>query len=53
MADPKSNNGPQAHEPRPDPVALTQNSDPSKNASTGVDYEPHPPGEITNLQTSN
>lgn len=38
MADPR------AHEPNPDPVALTQNSDPSKNASSGVDYEPHPPG---------
>ena len=30
------------HEPRPDPQQLTFNPDPSKNASTDVDYEPHP-----------
>ena len=30
------------YEPRPDPQALTSNPDASKNASTGVDYEPHP-----------
>ena|ERR1700712_781903 len=29
-------------EPRPDAQALTGNPDPSKNSSTGVDYEPHP-----------
>jgi hypothetical protein len=29
-------------EKRPDPIALTQNPDPSKNTSSGVDYEPHP-----------
>jgi hypothetical protein len=34
------------YEIRPDPVALTQNSDPSQNASTGVDYEPHPENSI-------
>lgn len=33
---------PQDHEIRPDPQALTGHSDPSKNASSGVDYEPHP-----------
>lgn len=50
MADPKNpsnskaHDDPKTHEPRPDPVALTQNSDSSKNASSGVDYEPHPPG---------
>jgi hypothetical protein len=33
---------PQAQEPRPDPIALTSNSDPSQNASSGVDYTPHP-----------
>lgn len=27
---------------RPDPIALTQNPDPSKNRSSGVDYEPYP-----------
>ena len=33
------------YEIRPDPVALTQNrDDPSQNTSSGVDYEPHPPG---------
>jgi hypothetical protein len=29
-------------EKRPDPVALTQNPDPSQNSSSGVDYEPYP-----------
>ena len=37
---------PQSYEIRPDPQQLTQNSDPSKNASTGVDYEPHPESSI-------
>ena len=36
----------QNHEPRPDPQTLTSNPDPSKNASTGVDYEPHPSQSI-------
>ncbi|KAF2451691.1 hypothetical protein P171DRAFT_347717 [Karstenula rhodostoma CBS 690.94] len=35
-----------SYEIRPDPIALTQNSDPSKNASSGVDYEPHPEDSI-------
>jgi hypothetical protein len=30
------------YEKRPDPVSLTQNPDPSKNSSSGVDYEPYP-----------
>jgi hypothetical protein len=34
------------YEIRPDPVALTQNSDASQNAPTGVDYEPHPENSI-------
>lgn len=34
------------YEKRPDPVALTQNADPSQNSSTGVDYEPHPEKSI-------
>ena len=34
------------YEIRPDPVALTQNSDASQNSSTGVDYEPHPENSI-------
>jgi hypothetical protein len=33
-------------EKRPDPVALTQNPDPSKNSSSGVDYEPYPEKSI-------
>jgi hypothetical protein len=33
-------------EKRPDPVALTQNADPSQNSSSGVDYEPHPEKSI-------
>ena len=37
-------NEPRSYEPRPDPVALTHNKDESKNASTGVDYEPRGPG---------
>ena len=36
----------QHHEPRPDPQSLTSNSDASQNASTGVDYEPHPDQSI-------
>jgi hypothetical protein len=38
---------PQSYEIRPDPQALTGNKeDPSQNASTGVDYEPHPEKSI-------
>ncbi|KAG9587307.1 hypothetical protein KCU77_g7818, partial [Aureobasidium melanogenum] len=38
---------PQTYEIRPDPQALTGNKeDPSQNASTGVDYEPHPEKSI-------
>lgn len=33
-------------EKRPDPKALTQNSDPSQNTSAGIDYEPHPENSI-------
>lgn len=33
-------------EKRPDPIALTQNPDPSKNSSSGVDYEPYPEKSI-------
>lgn len=36
----------QQYEPRPDPQKLTGNADPSHNASTGVDYEPHPEKSI-------
>ena len=35
------------YEIRPDPQALTQNyDDPSQNAKTGIDYEPHPEKSI-------
>lgn len=35
------------YEIRPDPVALTHNNkDPSQNASSGVDYEPHPEDSV-------
>ncbi|CAD0092257.1 unnamed protein product [Aureobasidium vineae] len=38
---------PQSYEIRPNPQALTANKeDPSQNASTGVDYEPHPEKSI-------
>lgn len=37
---------PQDYEIRPDPQAVTGNSDPSQNSSTGVDYEPHPERSI-------
>ncbi|KAI5241095.1 hypothetical protein E4T42_08105 [Aureobasidium subglaciale] len=38
---------PQTYEIKPDPQALTGNKeDPSQNASTGVDYEPHPEKSI-------
>lgn len=38
---------PQSYEIRPDPVQLTHNNEnPSNNASTGVDYEPHPEKSI-------
>ncbi|KAF1346025.1 hypothetical protein BDV97DRAFT_33929 [Delphinella strobiligena] len=43
MPDPKV---PQSYEIRPDPQGLTQNPDSGKNASTGVDYEPHPEKSI-------
>jgi hypothetical protein len=44
MPDP---NMPQSYEIRPDPQELTHNKeDASKNASTGVDYEPHPEKSI-------
>lgn len=35
-----------AYEIRPDPIALTQNPDSSKNSSSGVDYEPYPDQSI-------
>ena len=34
------------YEKRPDPQELTSNPDPSKNSSSGVDYEPHPEESI-------
>lgn len=37
---------PANYEIRPDPQALTANKDPSQNASTGVDYEPHPENSL-------
>lgn len=37
---------PQDYEIRPDPQGLTKNEDPSQNASTDVDYEPHPEKSI-------
>jgi hypothetical protein len=37
---------PKQYEIRPDPQALTTNGDKSKNAPTGVDYEPHPESSI-------
>jgi len=43
MPDPSQ---PQTYEIRPDPQSLTQNADPAKNSSTGVDYEPHPESSI-------
>jgi len=43
MPDPSQ---PQTYEIRPDPQSLTQNTDPEKNSSTGVDYEPHPESSI-------
>ena len=33
-------------EPRPDPQQLTSHKDPTKNSSSGVDYEPHPDRSI-------
>lgn len=35
-----------AHEIRPDPQKLTGHADPSRNASSGVDYAPHPANSI-------
>jgi len=43
MPDP---NNPQSYEVRPDPQDLTGHNDPTKNSSTGVDYEPHPESSI-------
>lgn len=37
---------PKQYEIRPDPQGLTGNEDQSKNAPTGVDYEPHPEKSI-------
>ncbi|KAK4934246.1 hypothetical protein LTR28_010767, partial [Elasticomyces elasticus] len=37
---------PQDYEIRPDPKALTSNSDTAQNSSSGVDYEPHPEKSI-------
>ncbi|KAK4953933.1 hypothetical protein LTR10_008537 [Elasticomyces elasticus] len=37
---------PKQYEIRPDPQGVTGNEDPSKNSSTGVDYEPHPEKSI-------
>ena len=34
------------YEKRPDPVELTKNADSARNASSGVDYEPHPEQSI-------
>lgn len=34
------------YEKRPDTVGLTHNSDESRNAPTGVDYEPHPENSV-------
>lgn len=36
----------QQYEKRPDPQTLTGHDDPSKNSSSGVDYEPHPEKSI-------
>lgn len=37
---------PKKYEVRPDPQQLTGNEDQTQNASTGVDYEPHPDRSI-------
>ena len=34
------------YEPHPDPQRATGHVDPSKNSSTGVDYEPHPESSL-------
>ncbi|MCJ1465135.1 hypothetical protein MMC07_003751 [Pseudocyphellaria aurata] len=34
------------YEPRPNPQSLTSSSSPSKNSSSGVDFEPHPEDSI-------
>lgn len=44
-----STDDPAAHEIRPDPQALTGHSDATKNASSGVDYEPHPEQQTIKL----
>lgn len=41
---------PQSYEIRPDPQKLTGHTDPSKNSSTGVDYEPHPEDQKIKLE---
>jgi len=46
MSNPRGESLVQIFEKRPDPVQLTSNPDPSKNSSTGVDYEPHPESSI-------
>ncbi|KAK0891298.1 hypothetical protein LTR02_014146, partial [Friedmanniomyces endolithicus] len=37
---------PKPYEIRPDPQAQTSNPDPSHNAPTNVDYEPHPASSL-------
>ncbi|KAF2087574.1 hypothetical protein K490DRAFT_73528 [Saccharata proteae CBS 121410] len=37
----------QEHEPHPNPQSLTGHTDPSKNSSTGVDYEPTPKNSVS------
>ncbi|KAI9707803.1 MAG: hypothetical protein M1836_000765 [Candelina mexicana] len=49
MANPHTTPAPIPHgsyEPRPDPHSMTSNPDPSKNSSSGVDYEPHPSSSV-------
>lgn len=41
-----SSSNPAAGEPRPNAQELTQNSNPSQNSSSGVNYEPHPSNSI-------
>lgn len=38
---------PKSYEIRPDPQQFTGHDDPKKNASSGVDYEPHPDQSLT------
>ena len=46
MSGPRAEALMEEYEKRPDPVELTHNPDPSKNSSTGVDYEPYPEKSI-------